>query len=180
MKRSLVFVMAAMLLVSAIASASSPISAVDTFVRRFNECMDVLEYQKYYGVDAKIARDNITIKPGEVNDTATISFPDYPEGFFMMILDKNTENITAITTMFKTRGANKQPERVLEFMCVLAYCGGAISSPDDINTAMYEMGMYSQNAFAQGKTGLYQGKYRSVVYESTTIAGNELVYAYVE
>jgi hypothetical protein len=59
-------------------------------------------------------------------------------------------------------------------------CGGAISSPDDINTAMYEMGMYSQNAFAQGKTGLYQGKYRSVVYESTTIAGNELVYAYVE
>jgi hypothetical protein len=82
--------------------------------------------------------------------------------------------------MFKTRGANKQPERVLEFMCVLAYCGGAISSPDDINTAMYEMGMYSQNAFAQGKTGLYQGKYRSVVYESTTIAGNELVYAYVE
>jgi len=180
MKRIIGFVMLVIFLATVTANASQPMSTLDAFILRFNECMDILEYEVYYGVDAKLTRKSILIKPGDVNDTAMISFPDYPEGFFMLIFTKNTEDIIAITTMFKSRGASKQPERILEFMAPLAYCGGAIDDPNDVNAAMYEMGMYGQNAFAQGATGLYQGNHGSIAYESTTIGGNELIYAYVE
>lgn len=164
---------------AAIPAAAQTLATLDEFISRYNECMDVLEYEEYYGVDAKLARSGVEIKSGEENDTATVSFPDYPNGFFTLIFDKGSKNITTITAMFESRGASKQPKRLLEFMCALSYCGGAINDPDGVNRVMYNMGMYDQNAFAQGESGLFEGNGRNVMYESTTISGYELIYAYV-
>jgi hypothetical protein len=181
MRRSIAMMFVVLLALPMVAFAErETLCTVDEFLKGYNQCMDMLEYETYYGVDPNISRKTLTIESGDVNDTCIFALPDYTDGFFMLILNKNTENIIGITAMFASRGADKQPARLLEYMTPIAYCSGAISDPNDITTVMYEMGMYSQGAYAQGVSSSYSGERCTIYYESTTISGNELIYAYTE
>lgn len=152
------------------------ICTLDEFIERYNEGMTALEYEELYGIDPSLNKKNLTIEPGEVNDTLNFAIDnDQNNGFCILMLNKGSENINGLFCIMPYRGDNKQPVWTLEYATATIYGSGLISDVNDITEAMYEMGLYSKDCFALGKTGSYKGNGLLAKYDVLDMGGTQVV-----